>query len=385
MAKPSKETWAISTDLASNFPAFDGSSRLAAVATGPRRIQGLSLSEGKTLWESPLDGKPALDPLFANENLIYATADYQLVALNGDSGKENHRLKLDALNGYVLSGRGNHPKVLFPAMDGSRMVLATYGKGERSPTGWIYSIDLASWTIQWKFEFLGGPDLTPQIKGDKVLIGGGGRVLALNLADGKQVWECRVGSDEELKDGPLLGDRLAVVCGRNLLAIDTTRGTQLWSVPYQTFYQPQGDGERILYTEERGWIIHEQWVVALDIKTGKKVWDRELSGTRLPWIQDGVVLCNAKGTLMSLDLATGKQLWAHELKGAPALPLTVFGDALYVVNWEGDSSLMQALRLKDGSVAWDYTYPHKPSNGMVLLTPSGFVISGNDPTLLLLN
>lgn len=384
IAKPTRETWKVTLGQTDIYPAFDGS-RLAGVANNPRLLQSLDLTTGKVLWDERLPDKLALDPFFVGDSLIYATKDQQLVALDADTGKERHQLKLDQLDTYLLSNRSAHARVLFPAVDGNRIVLATYGKGKGNPTGWIYLIDLASGQIQWKIEFPGGPDLTPIIKGDRVLIGGGGRVLALNLADGKPIWECPLGGDAEIKDGPLLSDRYVVLCDQKLHAIDVNKGTILWSVPYGGRFFPQGEGERILYTETRGFVFFKEWIVALDAKTGQQVWDLKLGDTRIPWIQDGKVLCNADETFMALDLATGKQLWSHILKKAPALPIAVFGDALYVTNRDGGTCLLQALRLKDGSTAWDYTYPHKNSDGMIFLTPKGLVFPVEDRSLVMLN
>lgn len=384
MIKPSTEAWKVVLGQTSTYPAFDGS-RLAGVTDEPRRVQSLDLSTGKVLWEGPLAKKLALDPLFVGDSLIYATDDQQLVVLDADTGKERHLLTLDTLDTYRLSNRSAHARVLFPAIDGNRVVLATYGKGRVSPTGWIYAIDLSSGQIQWKTEFLGGPDLTPIIKGDRVLVGGGGRVLALNLSDGKQIWEYRAGGDSEIKEGPLLGDRYMVVCEKQIHAIDINRGTNLWFAPYKGHAFLQGAGDRIIYTELRGFLIPKDWIVALDASTGIQAWDMKLNNTRIPWIQDGKVLCSAREDFLALDLATGKQLWSRPLTGVPDLPITVFGDALYVVNRESGKCLLQALNLKDGSVAWNFTYPHKNSDGMLLLTPKGFVFPGEDRSLVMLN
>lgn len=384
MVKPTGEGWKVALGQTGIYPAFDGS-RLVGMANDPRLLRSLDLATGKVLWDERVPEKLALDPLFAGDSLIYATRDQLLVTLDADTGKERHELKLDPLDTYFLSNRSAHARVLFPAIDGNRIVLATFGKGKGGPTGWIYLIDLMSGQIQWKTEFPGGPDLTPVIMGDRVLVGGGGRVSALKLTDGKMIWECPLSSDAEMKDGPLLGDRYVVLCDQKLHAIDINKGTSLWSVPYKGRFFPQGEGDRILFTELRGLVFVKEWIVALDAKTGQQVWDLKVGESRMPWIQDGKILCNADETLMALDLTTGKPLWSRNLDRVPVLPIAAFGDALYVTSRLGKTCQLQALRLKDGSVAWDYTYPHNHSDGMILLTPKGFVFPGEDRSLVMLN
>ncbi len=384
LAKPSKEAWKVLLGQTDIYPAFDGN-RLIGVVEKPRRLQSLAIESGRMIWEVALADKPSLDPLLVGDCLVYATSDYELVILNADTGKEKNRIKLDVFDSYLLSNRKNHARVLFPAVEGNRLVLATFGKGKAGPSSWVYAIDLATGQTQWRFEFLGGVDATPGIKDEAVLVAGGGRVLSLNLSTGKQNWEYLTGGEGEVLDGPVLTDRGVFTCGGNLFALNLAKGNKLWTVPYKGQFSPQGEGERILFTEFRGSLFLKKWMVALDAKTGEKTWDMKASGARFPWIQEGKVYCNVDEQLMALDLISGKSLWNRALKEAPALPISVFGESLFVVNRDGGQSLLQSLNLKNGEVTWGYTYAHKPSEGMLLLTSFGFVFPGEKESLVLLN
>ncbi|WP_306590813.1 PQQ-binding-like beta-propeller repeat protein [Geothrix sp. 21YS21S-4] len=387
LERPSREAWKLGLDASKSFPAFDGV-RLAYCVNGGRILQVLEAATGKVLCEATFQKPPVLEPLFIGEDLVYGTPERELVVLDPASGKEKHRLALDALGSFFLSEKSAHPKILYPAQEGKTLVVATYGKEPSSPlggaTGWIYAIDPSSWTIRWKQAFEGGPDMTPQIQGNRVLAGGAGRIVAYDLATGKQLWESRVARSAEIKDGPLLGERLAFACDGKLVSVDLADGKVSWTLPYKGWFMPMGEGERILLVEERGWVILDQWLVAVDAATGKKVWEQNLGATRLPWIQNGKVFCNGRGTLWALDLSTGKQLWSHPFGAAPAMPIVVSGEGLYAVHREGEGSCLSALRLKDGTTAWEYAYSQRPEDGLLFFTPEGFLAFGRQPELLFL-
>ncbi len=383
LSKPAGEAWQAALGQTRAFPAFDGE-RLVVVTKEPRCLRSLDLATGKALWEVPLPDKLALDPLLVGDSLIYATKDQLLAILDANTGRDRHLLQLDALDTYLMSNRSSHARVLYPAIDGDRIILSTYGKGHGTPTGWIYAIDLPTGKVQWKVDFPGGPDLIPIIAGDRVLAGGAGRVLALNLADGKQLWECRLSGSAEITEGPLLAGTYAVISEQKVHAIDVAKGTLLWSTPFSGRPILQGEGDRLIYSDFRGLFIRREWLVALDAKTGKQAWELKLGESRIPWIQEGKVLCNSEATLMALDLATGKQVWSRTLPEAPSIPLAVFGESLYAVVGSGKGTQLKALKLADGSPAWEAPCPEAHADGMLLLTDKGFLFPREDQSLTLL-
>lgn len=381
--EPKREVWRTSLEEPCTMPVFDGLRMVCRLNSG-HNFQVLDANSGKRLWELELKEAPILDPMFVGDDLVYGASGMELVVLEAQTGKVRRRLKLDEVGSYVLSNRSAHTKMLFPAIEGQTMVLGTFGKGPSGPTGWIYAVDLASWSIQWKHEFQGGPDLSPRIQGDRVIVGGAGRLLALGIRDGNPIWTTAVATDVEMKDGPLLGDCLVCVCDKNLVAADLKNGQVRWRYPCSNWSVPIGENDRIIFTEDRGLIFSEQWMVGIDTASGKAVWELQVGATSLPWIQNGKVCCSAKETLLALDLATGKQSWSRPMTSNPVAPITVSGEALYTVHKDGRKSRLTAIQVKDGKPIWEHVFAQKAGSGFLYTTEKGFLICGSDPDYMLL-
>ncbi len=383
MTKPTATAWKQASGKMAGYPLFDGT-HLAFMLKEPRLLRGLEVADGKERWTVALPEKLALEPLFAGDRLLYVTRELELVMLDPETGAVAKKLALDPLDTYTFSSKSNHARALFPAVEGDRLILATYGKGAGEPTGWITAVDLSTGTVAWKTAFPGGPDLTPQVKGDRVFVGGSGRVEALGLADGKLIWKQHVGGAEELTDGVLLDSTLTVLCGGRHHALDLAKGEVRWNVKHKGRPLFQGAGDRILTSEFRGAFIPSEWMVALDAATGKPAWELKVDGNRMPWISEGRVLCNSDENVMALDLATGKPQWTKTLKERPALPFTLFGETLYVLSQDRKQARLQALKVADGSEAWGADCPRVQGEGMILLSPEGFLLADDDQHLFLL-
>jgi len=383
MTKPTLTAWKQSSGRLAGYPLFNGM-HLAITLKEPRLLRSLEVADGKERWTIGLPEKLALEPLFAGDHLIYVTRELELVMLNPETGEVHRKVALDPLDTYTFSGRSNHARALFPAVEGDTLILATYGKGSGEPTGWIYALDLRSATVKWKTAFPGGPDLTPMVKGDRVYVGGSGRVEALGLTDGKPIWKQHLGGAEELGDGALLDTSFTVLCGGRLHALDLSKGEVRWSGKFKGRPITQGGGDRLLFSEFRGAFIPSEWMVALDATTGKPAWELKVDGARMPWISEGRVLCNSDETLMALDLATGKPQWSRNLQDHPALPLTLFGESLYVLTQDRKQARLQALKVMDGSEIWSAEAPKVQGEGMILLAPEGFLLADEDQHMVLL-
>lgn len=142
-----------------------------------------------------------------------------------------------------------------------------------------------------------------------------GKTFALQLADGKQVWEF-AGPEGNAKDlGPVKSS-------------------------------PALAGNRLVYGDDFG------FVRALDVQTGKQAWIFETNDQVVcsPIVVDGKVLVGSyDGTLYALDLATGKQVWAKMTDGPiHTSPTLIGGDQVSVSGCDG---FFRLLKVADGSEA----------------------------------
>lgn len=160
-------------------------------------------------------------------------------------------------------------------------------------TGLLQSWPPAGPQLLWKAADLGGGFSTVAISGERIYTTGDRKdasfVVALNLADGKQVWTAKLGKPGAPGWGGFAGPR----------ATPTVEGGSLFTV--------------------------DQWgeMVCLDAATGRELWRKDFAkdfgGSRPEWgysespLVDGdkvmVTPGGAKGAIVALDKKTGALLW----------------------------------------------------------------------------
>lgn len=383
LPKPAKEIWQVSLGQSERWPCFDGN-HLIGVAAEPLRLQGLDQASGKVTWETPIQGKPELDPVLMGDHLLYVNKDYLLVLMDAATGQAKHQIQLEKLGGFLFSAKAQLPKVLFPVLSEQMLILPIFGKGKEGPVGIVYALDALSGKKLWETQIPGGADLSPVLHGERVLVGGCGRVMALDLKTGKPAWEVWTGAAEPLGGGTLVGDRFCVLSQGKLIGIDARTGEKAWTRPFKGDAILMGEGDRLVHTEKRGFISVKDWVVALDVRTGETSWEQKVGSTRLPWIQAGKVICNAETNLLAMDLGSGKLLWQVDLGAVPQLPFAFSGDAAYAVTKVKDEHRIQAIRLADGTQAWDFFQGGGRSEGLLLPLADGLLFPGEKGSLVAL-
>lgn len=97
---------------------------------------------------------------------------------------------------------------------------------------------------------------------------------------------------------------------------------------------------------------HDGKIVALDVATGKRLWesDTKLRLTAGPGVGEGIVVAGAGyGDVVALDAATGARKWKTRINSEPLAAPAIGGGV--VLMRMGDGRLL-ALRVSDGSQAW---------------------------------
>ncbi len=167
---------------------------------------------------------------------------------------------------------------------------------------------------------LGGNDdtrvaLAPAFDGERLFAAGnGGRVVALSVADGRQIWTQEL--EATLSGGPGYGGGLVVVGG--------------------------ADGS----------------VFALEAETGAVRWRRQVSSEVLasPAVSGQIVLVrSADERVYALDATDGGELWVHQ-QTMPSLVLRgsagfAIANGIAVTGY--DNGRVNALQIRDGQLVWE--------------------------------
>jgi outer membrane protein assembly factor BamB len=264
----------------------DGSSRYGRilappVAVGERvyamdadaTVSAFDRKTGKQLWETsakPEDAGSAFGGgvAFAEDRIFVATGYAQIVALDANTGKEIWRQGVAApLRSAPTVADG---RVFAITVDNQLQVLATSdGRSLWSHSGTPETAGL-----------LGGA--SPAVEGDVVVAAySSGELFALRVENGRQLWT----------------DNLAAARRTDALsALADIRG------------RPVIDRGRVYA------ISHSGRMVAIDLRTGERLWEQDIGGTEAPWVAgDFIFVISNDSELICLTRRDGRVRWVQEL------------------------------------------------------------------------
>jgi outer membrane protein assembly factor BamB len=136
-----------------------------------------------------------------------------------------------------------------------------------------------------------------------------GRLFALNVATGVQVWVDSLGCANG--GGPVVAGRLlAAPSNGDVVGINAITGHKRWRFAtggtYVVASTPAISGDLIYASSQDGNLY------ALDSNAGTEVWHVMIGQGSTPSVADGKVFVGIPGTLLALDAATGDQVWAFQ-------------------------------------------------------------------------
>ena len=303
----------------------------------------------KRLWSTGVgdgqgDGYYRLTPVMSGGNIIAVSNDGELLVVNADTGKKVYERELDyQVSGGVGAGAGmlllgtSEGRVVAlsestgeelwrqtlkgevlsaPQTDGKVVVVQTYdGRAQAldAKTGnllWSYDSNVPVLTIRGTS--------TPILRDGRAYIGfANGRVIAFDAMDGGIEWELRVA----IAQGRSEIERMVDVDGAIAVV-----GNELYAASYQGY------------------------VVAADLRTGRKLWQQEVSTVSGVSQGFGNVYVSDQDGTVSAYLRNGQGLrWAQTDLSyrAPTKPVTV-GAYLVFSDFDG---VLHVLSQVDGSFA----------------------------------
>lgn len=295
--------------------------------------------------------RSSAQPLVADR--LYANTGYDgLYALSPSDGSVDWHdpTSYKALTGALAGG------VVLPGRFGFRRVDAGGGLavgGER--VGYR----------DWETQGLDYPESPPTVADGALVAGvgteghspGGGRVVAVDLADGDVRWSAPV--DSAVWGAPAVADGVVYAAQRAdtgssveaaLYALDLADGGELWrrglgaDPRFDPVDAPVADGDRVYLSTGTGPLV------AFDAASGDPEWTydppRGVQGS--PALADGVCyVVDLRGRLVALDAATGERTWSDDVGTAYGGPAVCGGD-VHAVATDGTLAAWHA----DGRERW---------------------------------
>jgi outer membrane protein assembly factor BamB len=228
---------------------------------------------------------------------------------------------------------------------------------------------------------------------------GYGRLIALDPMTGQRIWMAGLGAPARAAPTIKNGRVFVLTLTNQLIAFDAQSGEKLWQYDglisdTRLFGAPSPavNGNRLIAAFSNGRVI------AFRAENGQQIWQDNLAGFQqigqentlsdiraLPVIDDGLVftITNA-GRMAATDLATGRRIWDREMSGIQT-PWVV-GQYVFVVTEDHE---LVALLKETGGIRWVSDLPELDKTEDRWLSPrladGRLLVAGTNGDLLTIN
>lgn len=366
--------WRVSTGQAELAPTFDGT-RLLLVHAVPKKLQALDPATGRPFWNAPFTGLLDGPPQLAGDTILCPLEGGRIALLDPASGAMRHLIQMPPWQPAADETAPSRPRMLFPLKAGSTLVAGWASpSGEPRPELALFGFDMESGAPRWSVALPLGSEVHPLAHGNLVLTAGGGQVTAFRLTDGVQAWSTRLTRRATFESGQVISGRLLLRTSQEVVALDATTGQLLWTQPLSDTSLLLGTGDLLVLLATKGTFNPETFVMTLDARSGRLVWEREVVSARLPWVLPRMVLVNDGDDLLSLDLITGRERWRKALGGALLAPLQLQGNRILALHRAKSQPRISGFRLDDGGETFLLPVQDKLAPGGFLAGPQGLYL-----------
>jgi outer membrane protein assembly factor BamB len=266
----------------------------------------------------------------------------------------------------------------------------------------LYSFDLKSGKILWKFKTAFPVEAPPAVTGGVVCFGTtGGTLYCLDSTNGKELWRFRAHS--EILSAPLIAGETVTdqrvyftSSDMRVYALLLSSGEKLWSyrrTAFKTLY-PRFHNSPALSDGRVYMLFPDGYLVTLKADTGKDLWAKKVIADplltdrrrRTPLVLDGYVyIINDKGVLLEIAADTGVVREFSHITKAVDFTITdhtvtdraVTDRAVFIAGREE----VAAFDLDEGKVLWRSPLSHGESYSVFATGKHFFVLSNytSDP------
>ena len=316
-------------------------------------VRAFRTEDGKRVWtreilEDDDDVDAAIGGGMAYQDgiLFVATGVAEVYALNAQTGETVWR---ETVSGPIRAA---------PTVAGARVYVVTIDNE-------LYAMDVKTGKTDWKHTgiseiagLLGGS--APAVQGNTVIVPySSGELYALQAANGRVLWADNLGPVRrgdiasqitDIRGLPVVDGEYvyAISHGGRMVAIDFKTGRRVWDKLFGGVQTPWVAGD-YLYV-----ITIDEQLICLNRKTGQVRWVAALLRFEDPVARtdpiiwngpvlagDRLVVTSSRGEALSISPYTGEMLGKINLPGSITLPPIVAGETIYVLS---DSGELAALR-----------------------------------------
>ncbi len=187
-------------------------------------------------------------------------------------------------------------------------------------------------------------------------------IIALDLINGKLLWQVASPSNTPLNITPHIGNGVVVVPEKQsrVAAFNSETGELLWRtalIDLELTHPSAVEIESISIEDDMVYAVRFNWTLtAYQLASGQIVWEQEVFGRSNPYVvsdQKSVYL-GMGSSLKAFDRKSGILLWQKELDAYIGPMLDVQG-ILYIVDEEHSS--LYAIDVDDQEILWSNHYP----------------------------
>lgn len=294
-------------------------------------------------------------PVIYNKKIYTVDAKGKISCFSIDSGKKLWTRKVVSPNKFD-QGLDNIGSGL-AVSDGKLIVTTGYGE--------VMALNADNGTYLWSNDIKLPFRIAPTIGMDKVFVQTiSNKLIALDLFTGRELWSHQTNSEDTMLIGgaaPAYDANLDVVIAAysngEIYAIKASNGTVLWFdsvVSYQSIElisEITSIKANPIIKDGIAYIIsNSNLMLAIDVRTGTRVWEKEISSVNQPWFAGRYIFqVTNNSEILVLDAKNGDILWVASLP-----------------NWDDEEN-------KKGEIIW--SGPILASNRLIVAGSNGLVYS----------
>ena len=258
-------------------------------------------------------------PIIAHRAVFAIDADGIVTARRLDNGKQIWKKRLKPRNkddkSSSLKGAG----------------LAYFGKKIFATTGFgsVFALDMVTGREIWRYDADMPIRIAPTANADKLFVQTiDNQLIALNLITGQEVWNYKTKTEMTTLIGgaapaynPYLDVVVAAFSNGEVRAFKSSTGTPLWSdvliskKKNNSLAHITSIKANPVIDEGRVYAIgNSDILTAIDMKTGLRLWERQISGINQPWVAGKYLfVLSDKNELLALQKDDGKIIWSMQI------------------------------------------------------------------------
>jgi outer membrane protein assembly factor BamB len=303
----------------------------AYVGSTDGNLYALDLSLGTEKWKFKTEARIASSPAVEGGVVYFGSYDGKFYAVDAANGQlkwkfatpGERRFAGKHLHGGIPEGETMPDPfdcyLSSPVVFGGNVY---FGSGDGS----IYSLDVGSGKLRWKFQTGDVVHASPAIADGTLFVGSWDSYFyAIDAASGKEKWRFKTGEDHDIYNQVGIQSSAAVADGivyfgcrdSNLYALDARTGEKKWAYNNKgswVIVSPVVTGGKLYFATSDSALFH-----ALDAKSGTEIFSLKLTWPMFgsPSLAgDLLYLPSEDGKLRAIDLKTQKVSWEFQTDGS---------------------------------------------------------------------